>query len=31
MAPIWAGEGADLNATLDEIIPQADEVLANNK
>jgi multiple sugar transport system substrate-binding protein len=31
MAPIWAGEGADLNTTLDEIIPQADEVLAKNK
>jgi multiple sugar transport system substrate-binding protein len=28
MAPIWLGE-ADLNSTLDEIIPQADEVLAN--
>jgi len=27
MAPIWAGEEADLNAILDEIIPQADEVL----
>jgi multiple sugar transport system substrate-binding protein len=28
MAPIWAGEDVDLNAILDEIIPQADEVLA---
>ena len=31
MAPIWAGEDADLNATLDDIIPQADDVLTNNK
>lgn len=31
MAPIWAGEDADWNAILDEIIPQADEVLANNQ
>jgi len=27
MAPIWAGEEADLDAVLDEIIPQADDVL----
>lgn len=31
MAAIWAGDGADLNATLNEIIPQADAVLADNK
>jgi multiple sugar transport system substrate-binding protein len=30
MAPIWLGE-ADLNPTLDEIVPQADQVLANNQ
>ncbi len=30
MAPIWLGE-ADLNPTLDEVIPTADEVLANNQ
>ncbi len=28
MAPIWLGE-AELNPTLDEVVPQADEVLAN--
>ncbi len=28
MAPIWLGE-ADLNTTLDTVVPQADEVLAN--
>ncbi len=28
MAPIWLGE-ADLNSTLDTVVPQADEVLAN--
>jgi multiple sugar transport system substrate-binding protein len=30
MAPIWLGE-ADLNATLDSVVPQADGVLAKNK
>jgi multiple sugar transport system substrate-binding protein len=30
MAPIWLGE-ADLNATLDSVIPQADAILANNQ
>jgi multiple sugar transport system substrate-binding protein len=30
MAPIWLGE-SDLNTTLDAVIPQADEVLANNQ
>ncbi len=30
MAVIWTGE-QDLNATLDEVVPAADEVLANNK
>jgi multiple sugar transport system substrate-binding protein len=30
MAPIWSGE-ADLNSTLDTVVPQADEVLANNQ
>jgi multiple sugar transport system substrate-binding protein len=30
MAPIWLGE-ADLNITLDSVVPQADEVLANNQ
>ena len=30
MAPIWAGE-AELNATLDTVVPAADEVLAKNK
>jgi multiple sugar transport system substrate-binding protein len=30
MAVIWSGE-ADLNATLDTVVPQADEVLAKNK
>jgi multiple sugar transport system substrate-binding protein len=30
MAPIWLGE-ADLNSTLDTIVPQADAVLAKNK
>ncbi len=30
MAPIWLGE-AELNPTLDEVIPQADEVLASNQ
>lgn len=30
MAPIWLGE-ADLNTTLDSVIPQADAVLANNE
>jgi multiple sugar transport system substrate-binding protein len=30
MAPIWLGE-ADLNTTLDNVIPQADAVLAKNK
>jgi multiple sugar transport system substrate-binding protein len=30
MAPIWLGE-ADLNTTLDEVVPQADAVLASNK
>ena len=30
MAPIWLGE-ADLNTTLDTIVPQADAVLTKNK
>jgi multiple sugar transport system substrate-binding protein len=30
MIPVWTGE-ADLNATLDEVVPAADEVLANNQ
>jgi multiple sugar transport system substrate-binding protein len=30
MAPIWLGE-ADLNTTLDTVVPQADAVLAKNK
>jgi multiple sugar transport system substrate-binding protein len=30
MGAVWRGE-ADLNKTLDEIIPQADDVLAKNK
>jgi multiple sugar transport system substrate-binding protein len=30
MTPIWLGE-ADLNTTLDAVVPQADEVLANNQ
>jgi multiple sugar transport system substrate-binding protein len=30
MALIWSGE-AELNATLDTVVPQADEVLAKNK
>jgi multiple sugar transport system substrate-binding protein len=30
MAPIWTGD-AELNPTLDEVVPAADEVLARNK
>ena len=30
MAPIWTGE-AELQPTLDSVIPAADEVLANNQ
>lgn len=30
MTPIWLGE-VDLNTTLDAVVPQADEVLANNQ